>query len=201
MNPEFTVVTRWCNPWYDVSPRLRIFVAIGGQPPAIEWKGAREKDSKKKKGKGNRKMEERLSTRWPLPLQRVLFRFNCCDSETVRDRAGEREDVFLETGPNKSHKLSLCLSKMREAGVCTRLERNYNRGQGRDTSTRPFLLVQTTWRCPLVALLIPPLRNRVVHPLPLFFSPSLFSSFLSPFSKGLYIPSLRPALNMQHAPP
>lgn len=36
---------------------------------------------------------------------------------------------------------------------------------------------------------------------PLFF-PSLFSFFLfflSPFSKGLYIPSLHPALNMQHA--
>lgn len=120
-----------CIPIYAPSISLRIFT---------QWwptNGDRMKGHAKKIQKGGRggggmeKWKRCPCDRAPPTLS---FCFNCCDSETVRDRAGERGGGGKSwnacyTGPNKSHKLSS------QVWVGAGLERNYNRGPRGNTST------------------------------------------------------------------
>lgn len=120
-----------------------------------------------------------------------------------KDRfCGQKGRTPLEQGRIK---VISSLSQVREEGVCTRLERNYNRGQGRHILRPPFSSRPNTnhatlpSRCFINSSLAQPCCATFFFP-PFFFFFFYFSFFfLSPFSKGLYIPSLRPALNMQHA--
>lgn len=105
-SPDTNVTPPRCNPCIPMcapSISLRIFT---------QWwptTGDRMKGHAKKIQKGEGGEWKRCPRDRSPPT--LSFCFNCCDSETVRDRAGERGGGGKSwnacyTGPNKSHKLS-----------------------------------------------------------------------------------------------